>query len=55
MLTPTITPITAEDIRNARLNGTDALRAMLAKLPSVETASPAETDHFIAAMERPHA
>ena len=55
MLTPTVTPITAEDLRNARLNGTDALSALLARIPSVETADSQTVDAFISAMERPHA
>jgi hypothetical protein len=50
-----LTTITADDIRNARLMGDAALRNLLAKIPSVETASTEETTAFIAAMERPHA
>jgi len=47
-----MTTITAQDIRNARLNGQDALKALIDTLPSIETATPDEVTAFIESMER---
>lgn len=44
--------ITATMVRDAKMQGEDTLAKLLAKIPSIETATIAETDAFMLAMER---
>lgn len=50
-----MTNVTATMLRDARLQGQDAVNRLLAQIPSVETATTEQVSAFIVAMEQPNA